>query len=229
LALRPVCLGTTLLAAQRVGLDWLGEMRHTRLGERLADEQPARARLNRNVNLLATKAPNPVTNTLRRGANTTTLDLARLAVNNVESDFALVARRIRLDRHWRLLKKLRSYQFARVSRAEREAPTHATYARTAEARAASRRILASRGPRGARVNGLRAAGEACLPLRLVRENGHPGWNHGGVDEIEVDSLHPVLEEAPPRPEQNWLNQDSILVNEVVFQRMRSWQPYMIRS
>src|SRR5918996_2657975 len=66
--------------------------------------------------------------------------------------------------------------------------------------------------------GPRAAGEACLPLRLVRENGHPGWNHGGVDEIEGHSLHAVLEEAPPLPEHDWVDPESILVNEVVFQQ-----------
>jgi len=38
----------------------LGEMRNgARLGERLANEQPARARLDRDMHLLAGKAPNP--------------------------------------------------------------------------------------------------------------------------------------------------------------------------
>src|SRR5206468_6061620 len=66
--------------------------------------------------------------------------------------------------------------------------------------------------------GPRAGGGPSLPHRLIRENGHPGWNHGGVDEIEVHPLRAVLEEAPPLPEQDWLNQDPILVNEVVFQQ-----------
>src|SRR5258708_34367479 len=64
----------------------------------------------------------------------------------------------------------------------------------------------------------RLAYEASLPHRLVRENGHPPWNRGGVDEIEVHSLRAVLEEAPPLREQDWVNQDSILFNEVVFQQ-----------
>jgi hypothetical protein len=55
-------------------------------------------------------------------------------------------------------------------------------------------------------------------LRLVRENGHPGWDHGGVDEIEGHSLHAILEEAPSLPEHNWVDPELILVNEVVFQQ-----------
>src|SRR6266700_4031596 len=58
-----------------------------------------------------------------------------------------------------------------------------------------------------------------LPHRLVRENGHPPCKRGGRDEIEVHSLRAILEEAPPLREQDWVNQDSILVNEVVFHQV----------
>lgn len=46
----------------------------------------------------------------------------------------------------------------------------------------------------------------------------PPSKRGGVDEIEVHSLRAILEEAPPLREQDWVNQDAILVNEVVFQQ-----------
>src|SRR6476660_1212801 len=59
---------------------------------------------------------------------------------------------------------------------------------------------------------------ASLSRRLVRENGHPGRNHGGVDEFEVHSPRALLMEAPPRPEQDRGNQDPVLVDEVVFQQ-----------
>src|SRR5207244_9279648 len=59
---------------------------------------------------------------------------------------------------------------------------------------------------------------ASLPRRLVRENGHPRWNHGGVDEFEVHSPGAVLEQAPPLAEQDRGNQDPVLVNEVVLQQ-----------
>ena len=65
----------------------------------------------------------------------------------------------------------------------------------------------------------RAAARHMIPRRSgVRENGHPGWNHGGVDEIEGHSLHAVLEEAPPLPEHDRVDPESILVDEVVFQQ-----------
>jgi hypothetical protein len=52
------------------------------------------------VNLLATEALNPVANTLRRGANTATLDLPRLTVKSVESDLRSVHIEPGYDRHW---------------------------------------------------------------------------------------------------------------------------------
>src|SRR4029077_16083199 len=59
---------------------------------------------------------------------------------------------------------------------------------------------------------------ASLSRRLIRENGHPGRNHGGVDEFEVHSPRAVLEQAPPCPEQDRGKQDAVLVDEVVFQQ-----------
>src|SRR3984893_3944703 len=59
---------------------------------------------------------------------------------------------------------------------------------------------------------------ASLSRRLVSQNGHPGRNHGGVDEFEVHSPGGVLEDGPPRPEQDRGNQDAVLVDEVVFQQ-----------
>jgi hypothetical protein len=60
--------------------------------------------------------------------------------------------------------------------------------------------------------------EPSLPYRLVCENGHSPCKRGDVDEIEVHSLRAILEEAPPFRKQDRVNQDSILVNEVVFQQ-----------
>ena len=58
-----------LLAPQRARLDQLGEMRDgARLHQRLAHEQPARARLDRDVDLLACEPPRPRPNSLRRGS-----------------------------------------------------------------------------------------------------------------------------------------------------------------
>jgi hypothetical protein len=99
-----VGLGAPLLAAQRARLDRLGEMRNgARLGERLANEQPARARLDRDMHLLAGKAPNPLANTLRCSANPATPKLSRLAVQSVESDLRSMHIKPGYDRHWGLL------------------------------------------------------------------------------------------------------------------------------
>src|SRR5258707_2538964 len=64
----------------------------------------------------------------------------------------------------------------------------------------------------------RLAYEASLPHRLERENCHTPWNRGGVDEIDVHTLRPVLDEAPTLPKQDWVNQASLPVNEFVFQQ-----------
>jgi hypothetical protein len=99
-----VGLRAPLLATQRARLDRLGEMRNgARLGERLANEQPARARLDPDMNFLAGKAPNPLANTLRCGANPATPKLPRLAVQSVESDLRSMHIKPGYDRHWGLL------------------------------------------------------------------------------------------------------------------------------
>jgi hypothetical protein len=73
-------------------------------------------------------------------------------------------------------------------------------------------------PRWSRTRSSRNGGELLLSRRLIRENGHPGQNHVGVDEFEVHSPRAVLEQAPPRPEQDRGKQDAVLVDEVVFQQ-----------
>lgn len=82
-----VGLRAPLLAPQRARLDRLGGMRHhTTLTQRLADEQPARARLDRDVDLLASEPSRPRPNSLRRGNYRATAHVARPLVESVESD-----------------------------------------------------------------------------------------------------------------------------------------------
>jgi hypothetical protein len=80
---RSVGLGAALRAAQGTRFGRLGEMRRgARLAQRLADEQPARAGPNCDVEFLAGEAPDPLANSLRRGADAASLDLPRLIVRD---------------------------------------------------------------------------------------------------------------------------------------------------
>ncbi len=73
------------------------------LFQRLANKQPARARFNGDMDLLAGEAPNPLANRTRCGANPATVDLARLVVESVEGDLRSVHVKPGYDRHWGLL------------------------------------------------------------------------------------------------------------------------------
>jgi hypothetical protein len=95
-----VGLGAPLLTPQRARLDRLGEMRHsTRLGQRLAHKQPARAGLDRDLNLRAGEAPDPLAHGLRRRADAAAVNLARLLVKSVEGDLRSVHVEPGYDRH----------------------------------------------------------------------------------------------------------------------------------
>jgi hypothetical protein len=99
-----VGLGAPLLAAQRARLDRLGQMRNdARLDQRLADKQPARARLDRNVDFLAGELPGPRPNSLRRGRYPAAAHLPRLLVENVEGDLRSMHTKPGYDRHRGLL------------------------------------------------------------------------------------------------------------------------------
>jgi hypothetical protein len=112
-----------LPASQRGRLDRLGQMRdRAGLHQRLAYKQPARARLNSDMDLLAGEAGCPPTNALRRGPHPATLDLARPPVESVESDLRSMPIKPGYDRPWGLLYSSDSCQLARVSRAERGRP-----------------------------------------------------------------------------------------------------------
>jgi hypothetical protein len=85
--IRAVGLGAALRAAQSTRFGRLGEMRRgARVAQRLADEQPARAGLDRDVDFLAGETPDPLANSLGRGADAASLDLPRLIVESVERD-----------------------------------------------------------------------------------------------------------------------------------------------
>jgi hypothetical protein len=80
-------LAPALRAAQSTRFGRLGEMRRgARVAQRLADEQPARAGLDRDVDFLAGETPDPLANSLGRGADAASLDLPRLIVESVERD-----------------------------------------------------------------------------------------------------------------------------------------------
>jgi hypothetical protein len=104
-----VGLGAPLPAPQRARLDRLGETRHsTRFGQRLAHKQPARAGLDRDVNVGAGEAPDPIAHGPRRRADAAALNLARLLVESVEGDLRSVHVEPGYDRQGPPL-KLRSY------------------------------------------------------------------------------------------------------------------------
>jgi hypothetical protein len=91
------------LAPQRARLDRLGEMHNSaRLRERLANEQPARARLHGNMYLSPAKRPAHA-NSLRRRANPATPNFARRTVQSVESDLRSMHIKPGYDHHWGLL------------------------------------------------------------------------------------------------------------------------------
>jgi hypothetical protein len=106
-----------------------------RLGQRLAHQQPARARLDRHINLPTRKAAHPAPHGLRCRSDAATVHLARLAVKRVESDLSSVDAEPGYDRHWRLLRSSDSCQLrASLSRRTGEAPVHAIYARISAVR-----------------------------------------------------------------------------------------------
>ncbi len=81
----------------------LGQMRH-RAGpnERVTDEQPARARLDRHVDLLA-QARHPTPHGRRRRVDPPPADLARFGVESIERDLPAVHIKPGYDRHRGLL------------------------------------------------------------------------------------------------------------------------------
>jgi hypothetical protein len=102
----------------------------TRRAERLAHEQPARARLDRDVDLLVREASDPTADTLRRGSDAATMELARLPVESVEGDLRSVHVEPGYDRHRGPPLKLRQLPIrASLSRRAGEAPVHAILAR----------------------------------------------------------------------------------------------------
>src|SRR5829696_5880818 len=99
-----VGLGAPLLAPQRARLDRLGQMRdRPGLDQRLAHKQPARARLDRDVKLPVAEPARPLAHGLRRGPHPTSLDLARLLVESVETDLPSMHIKPGYDRHRGLL------------------------------------------------------------------------------------------------------------------------------
>ena len=99
-----VGLGAPLAAAARARLGRLGKVRYgARLTQRLGNEQPAGAGLDRDVDPLASEAPDPTAHRLRIRGNAATVDLARLSVERVESDLDSVHVKPGYDRHWGLL------------------------------------------------------------------------------------------------------------------------------
>jgi hypothetical protein len=95
-----VGLGAPLLAPQRARLNRLGEMwGDAHLDQRLTDEQPARARLDRDMHLLPGEPARPLANSLRRGPQAATLHLARHPVESVEGDLRSMHIEPGYDRH----------------------------------------------------------------------------------------------------------------------------------
>jgi hypothetical protein len=91
-------------APQRARLDRLGEMGHrARLAQRLADEQPARAGLDRHVNLALPEPLYPATHGVRIRRDPTAGQLARFAVQRIEGDLRSVHVEPGYDRHRGLL------------------------------------------------------------------------------------------------------------------------------
>jgi len=78
-----------------------------RLGQRLAHEQPARARLDRDMDLPTREAPGPPADGIGCRSDAATVDLARLAVKRVEGDLRSVHVEPGYDRHWGPPLKLR--------------------------------------------------------------------------------------------------------------------------
>jgi hypothetical protein len=66
------------------------------LGERLADEQPAGAGLDRDLDFDLVEALYPIAHGLGLGRDPTAVKFARFGVERVEGDLGLYARRIRL-------------------------------------------------------------------------------------------------------------------------------------
>jgi len=75
-------------------------MRHRAGGDqRVADEQPARARLDRDVHLSPREAPDPAAHSAAIGGDPPPADLARLAVKRVEGDLRAMHIEPGYDRH----------------------------------------------------------------------------------------------------------------------------------
>ena len=97
-------LGPALATAQRARLDRLGQMRHrARSDQRVADEQPARAGLHRDVDLAALEALRPARDGRRRRVDPAATHLARLRLERVEGDLRSMHVKPGYDRHWGLL------------------------------------------------------------------------------------------------------------------------------
>ena len=99
-----VGLGATLAATQRTRLDRLGQMRHRSSShERVADEQPARAGLNRDMQLATAEALRSARHRRRRRLDPTSHHLARVSVQRVEGDLRSMHVKPGYDRHRGLL------------------------------------------------------------------------------------------------------------------------------
>jgi hypothetical protein len=97
-------LGAALATPQRARLDGLGQMRHRRGGgQRIADEQPARAGLHCDVDRAAIEALGPARDRRRCGVDPAAEHLARLGVQRIESDLRSVHVKPGYDRHRGLL------------------------------------------------------------------------------------------------------------------------------
>jgi len=88
----------------RARLYRLGEMRrHAGRGQRVTDEQAARARLDRDVDFAAREARDPARRGRRRGVDPAACHLTRFGVQRVEGDMRTMHVKPGYDRHQGLL------------------------------------------------------------------------------------------------------------------------------
>ena len=126
-------LRAPLATPQRARLHRLGQMRHrARRRERVADEQPARARLDRDIDPRPAKRLAHARHGRRRGVDPPAHHLARLGVQRVEGDLRSMHIKPGYDRHQGLLSSSGIATSRESSRAEPEgARVHAIFAREA--------------------------------------------------------------------------------------------------
>ena len=112
-------LRAPLAPAQRARLDRLGEMRdRTGTLKRLGDEQPAGARLERDLHLAILEACGPALHRAGRRVDPPARQLAGVGVQSVDCDLPAVHVKASYDRHLGASFEFRHCHFARVSRAE---------------------------------------------------------------------------------------------------------------